>query len=207
MSTSSGSSSPISSGAVVERQVELAMRRGCVALLDDADGLLQFLVQRVGDDHVHARGHEHDHVDPVEQRAHLARHRVGDIGQPHADQRRRVPGEFERAHGLDALGAVLLAAGDRQHQRVDDQVRGCPCPPPAPRDQLLQGDLHPLVGLDRDHPAAHGQGDELGAVCRGHGRHISSRSGSAEVELMIARPCGSFFRPASIAARLVVSSE
>ena len=77
------------------------------------------LVKRVGDHRVQPRAHQHDAVNAVDQRPHLVGHPVGDVAEAHLHAR---AGHLQRAHRLDALRHVLLAAADGQHQRVDDQV-------------------------------------------------------------------------------------
>ena len=102
----------------------------------------------------------------------MVRDLVGDVAQADVDHGRRVAGELEHAHRLDALGYILLAAADRQHQRIDQQVGQVHLQLHRPRDQRLQSNVDPLVGADGNAADAHGQGNKLRAELLGHQRHV-----------------------------------
>jgi len=79
---------------------------------------------------------------------------------------------LQGADGFNQLRAVFLAAGDGQHQRVDDQIANREVDLQRAGDQLLQGDVDALVGADRDAALAHRQGDQPGIIPLGDQRHL-----------------------------------
>ena len=99
------------------------------------------------------------------------RHRIGHVRQTTIGQWRGIPGEFERAHGLNTFRAVLLASRHRQHQRVDDQIGDRKIDLQHMGDQTLKRDAHSLVGPHRDHPLSHRQRNQPRVVLLCQRRH------------------------------------